>query len=359
MAEFSQRDALALAELRRQFAAHGFDQKATGRIIGQLLWHVTLAVGGIVLYFSTDSVLLRIVGLLLSTAGATGVGTNTHTSSHFATSNRRWVNEALTLFGYPFFLGMSATFWWHKHVVVHHPAPNVIDVDDDADYLPWLAMLDRDVESATGFRRFYYEWIQWVALPFILLVNGFNMQRQGWIYLVGCLRDPSRRKPMHAIDLACLVLHLVANLGIPMIFVSPADAAGGYALRIVLMGYSMFAVLGPGHVPGEAARLTADLRASDYLLRQTATTVNFRTRVIGRSLCSGLEYQIEHHLFPHISHVHYRALAPLVEDFCRQQGLPYRTYSWPVAIWKCWSTFRHPRPVRSDLESLRLPRPSR
>ena len=126
----------ALTALRRELTARGFGRKAPGRVITELAVHVVLAVGGLVVFFVSDNLVLRIAGLLVSTAGSTGVGTNTHTSSHYATSDRRWVNEVLTFFGYPFFLGLSATFWWNKHVVVHHPAPNVIDIDDDADFMP-------------------------------------------------------------------------------------------------------------------------------------------------------------------------------------------------------------------------------
>ena len=102
-------------------------------------------------------------------------------------------------------------------------------------------------------------------------------------------------------DLGCLILHLVVFVGVPALFVSLPDAAGAYVVRITLMGYALFAVLGPGHLPAEAARLSADQKDADYLLRQTATTINFNTRLVGRFLCSGLEYQIEHHLFPNIS----------------------------------------------------------
>lgn len=62
------------------------------------------------------------------------------------------------------------------------------------------------------------------------------------------------------------------------------------------------------------------------------STVNFRTGMIGRLLCSGLEYRIEHHLFPTINHVHYRHIAPHVKAFCDRWQLPYRTFGWGEAI---------------------------
>lgn len=353
MSETSVLPASDLAALRRELSAHGFDRKPTARVLLELAVHVSVACGGLIVFLLAESLLARIAGLLVSTAGSTGVGTNTHTSSHYATSERRWVNEALTYFGYPLFLGLSATFWWHKHVVVHHPAPNVIGVDEDADFMPWLALTEQDVAGLRGWRRLYHQRLQWPLFPLILLANGFNMQFSGWAYLAGCLRDPGRRSSRHWIDLGCLACHPALAIGLPLILVAWPEALAAYVLRIVLMGYAMFAVLGPGHLPAEAARLSAGQRSADYLLRQTATTVNFRTGTFGRFICSGLEYQIEHHLFPYITHVHYPAVAAVVRDFCRVRGLPYRSYGWATAVWKCWESLRVPRAVETDVEALR------
>jgi linoleoyl-CoA desaturase len=346
----------ALTALRRELTARGFGRKATGRVLIELAVHVVLGVGGLIVFFASNNLAVRIIGLLVSTAGSMGVGTNTHTSSHYATSERRWVNEALTFFGYPFFLGLSATFWWNKHVVVHHPAPNVIDVDDDADFMPWLALTDRDLGRAGTWRRFYYQHLQWWLFPIVLAGNGFNMGRAGLTYVIGGLRARDSRKRTYWLDFGCLVLHLAVYVGVPAMLLSFPEAVVAYALRITLMGYALFAVLGPGHLPAEAVRLSADQKDADYLLRQTATTINFRTRLVGRFLCSGLEYQIEHHLFPNISHVHYAAVAPIVRDFCRIHGLPYRSYPWPVALWKCWGVLRTPRTIETDLESVAIAR---
>ena len=137
------------------------------------------------------------------------VATNTHTSSHYATSVRRWVNEFLTFFGYPLFLGLSACHWWRQHVVLHHPAPNVIGTDNDVDLEPWFA-------------------------PLVAGLRGAGRSRQHWI------------------DLSAMLLHYVVWLAIPMAFWAPVHVAGFYALRVVLMGYAMFAVLAPGHFPLEA-----------------------------------------------------------------------------------------------------------
>jgi len=129
----------AFAELRQEFGRRGWDRKATGRILFELVIHAAIAVAGIILFLSVHHPALRALALLISAFGTMGVGTNTHTSSHYGTSNKRWVNEALSYLGYPMFVGLSATYWWHKHVMLHHPAPNVVGIDTDHDLLPWFA----------------------------------------------------------------------------------------------------------------------------------------------------------------------------------------------------------------------------
>ena len=80
--------------------------------------------------------------------------------------------------------------------------------------------------------------------------------------------------------------------------------------------------------------------------------MSFRTGWLGRFLCSGLEYQVEHHLFPNISHVHYPAVSLAVQAFCAKQGLSYRSYSWGEALWKSWQVLRVPQQVVGETTSV-------
>ena len=342
-----------LSSIRHEIARQRWDHKATGRILFELLIHLTLAVAGTAVFVTATSWWGRACGLIVMVAGSMGVGTNTHTSSHYGSSDKRWVNEWLTWFGYPFFLGLSATFWWHQHVTVHHPAPNVIGVDDDADLWPWFAMTQTEVERSTGWRRWYYENLQWMVFPLALAVNAFNFIKTGWVHVIRMLRDRNRRKQAHWIDLGALILHLVVYLGVPIYFFAPRDVIGFYMLRTVMLGYGMFAMQAPGHFPAEAARISSDQKKADFVLMQTANSVNFDSGWIGRLFSSGLGYQIEHHLFPNLSHIHYRKLSPLVKQMCRENGLPYHSFGWDQVVWKCWMVFRSPRPVISDAETLR------
>jgi linoleoyl-CoA desaturase len=336
----------ALTELRREFARRGWDKKATNRIVFELLIHVAIAVAGIAIFMTSRNPTVRVLGIVISSFGCMGVGTNTHTSTHYGTSDKRWVNEALSYFGYPMFLGLSASYWWHKHVVLHHPAPNVVGVDSDADLLPWFAITADEVHASSGLRRFYYERLQFWLFPVALALNCFSIQMAGWKYLIRMLCHSKRRKSAQRIDLSALVLHYVAWIGVPLLFWPLPAVAVFYILRTILLGYGMYAILAPGHFPAEAQRTTDEVRhGADFFAVQTAGTVSFRTGLLGRFLCSGLEYQVEHHLFPNISHVHYPEISVVVQGFCAEHGLPYRSYSWATALWKSWAVLRFPQQV--------------
>jgi fatty acid desaturase len=336
----------AVAELRREFARRGWDRKATRRIVFQLSIHVAFAVAGMAVFMTFHNPALRVLAILISGFGCMGVGTNTHTSTHYATSDKRWVNEALSYFGYPMFLGLSATYWWHKHVVLHHPAPNVAGVDGDADLLPWFAITADEVHASSGLRRFYYQHLQFWLFPLALALNTFSIQLGGWTHLIRVLRHPKGRRSAHWIDLGALVLHYVVWIGVPLLFWPLPAVLAFYLLRNILLGYAMYAILAPGHFPAEAQRTTDEARQSaGFYAVQTAGTVSFRTGWLGRFLCSGLEYQVEHHLFPSISHVYYPEVSVAVQEFCAEQGLSYRSYSWGVALWKSWAVLRFPQQV--------------
>ena len=336
----------SVAELRREFTRRGWDKKATAPILFQLSIHLLIALAGMAIFMTWHSMWIQAAGLLIAAFGCMGVGTNTHTSTHYGTSDKRWVNEALSYFGYPLFLGLSATYWWHKHVVLHHPAPNVVGVDTDSDLLPWFAITADEVHASSAARRFYYKHLQFWLFPLALAANCFSIQASSWGHLIGMLRKPDARKTSHWIDLGAMILHYALWIGLPLLFWPWPAVIGFYLLRTTLLGYAMYAILAPGHFPAEAQRITSDARHdTEFFAIQTGGTVSFRTGWLGRFLCSGLEFQVEHHLFPNISHVYYPEVSVAVQEFCAEHGLPYRSYTWATALWKSWTVLRYPQQV--------------
>ena len=342
----------AYQELARIVRQRGWMEKAQGRVMTQLGAHLVMHLGGIALFLAVDNWLVRVAATLISAYGGLGIATNTHTSSHNASCHSMRLNRALTYFGYTFFFGTSASYWWNKHCVVHHPAPNVIDVDDDADLMPFFVLNERELRESRGLARAFYR-IQWIFIPLVLALNTFFTEYQGYRFLLPILFDPKRRRSSHWLDLGVLGLHLTVWIALPMLFYPVSHVLAFYALRNALMGYGMFAAFAPAHFPDEAIFVDKSQLAEDYLLLQTATTIDFRTGFFGRLACAGVDFQIEHHLFPGVPHVYYPEMSRVVEEYCRSHGYPYRTLGWGEAIWKSLRIFYRPKAVFEEVEAFR------
>jgi fatty acid desaturase len=315
--------------------------------------HVVLAFGGLVASaVASAPTAVRLLALAASTVGFIGVGTIGHTASHGALTPSRTVDRVVLHVFYPLILGLSAVYWRDSHVVRHHRAPNVSGVDADTDLRPLLALNEDHLRDNGGLRA-RFPALQALLLLAILPWNGFLIQVQAAAHLARCAADPARRTKALAADLACLAAHYGAWIVVPALFFPLGQVIGLYALRVILIGSASFAILAPGHYPREALSIAPKLYDElPFVLRQTLTTANFRTGPLGRLICSGLENQIEHHLFPGVSHVHLRRMAPAVRGYLQERGLPYHEFGWGAAIAKSFQVFLCPKPVIAHRETL-------
>jgi fatty acid desaturase len=349
-----------LTVLNRELAARGYHHKPTARLLAELALLLAMAAGGAAAYFLLHGAVPKAAALLVMALGNLGITTHTHSSSHNGTSPKLWVNKALTLLGYGVWFGTSAHYWWNKHVAVHHATPNVVGLDDDVDLLPWFALTEEQFQQGGPLRRAYYR-VQWLVVPLAVGLTALNMIRASWVYLAEAARDPRRRTPLLWLDVAMVCAHYLVWIGIPLLWFPAGQVIVFYLLRSALLGWAVFATAAPAHFPVEARFLPTEGHASrgeyrkhsDYLLLQTVTTVNYRTGPLGRLLCCGAEFQIEHHLFPGISHTWYPQISPLLQRFCEENGYPYRTLGWGEGIVKSLMVFKRPKRVEPALEALR------
>jgi fatty acid desaturase len=342
----------SIEALQAEFRRRGWDRPATGTLVAQFIVVLAMMFGGLAFFVFAMDYAIRALGLIVSTMGLLGVSTQAHTASHGAFSDSNRLNRFLTYLGYPVILGLSAAYWRNKHIATHHKAPNVEGFDDDIHLLPLFALTHEQVERGGRLARFYYRYIQWLVVVPAISLNALNMLRHGWQYLLKNLVSDRGRNPSHWLDLGALVLHVVLWIGLPMLFFPPAAVLGTYFLRMVLAGYAIFAAFAPAHIPVEAAIADISQRKVNFVLRQTATSLNFRTGPLGRLLCAGVDYQIEHHLFCKYSHVYYPAMSRLVREYCERHGYPYRTLGWGEGIVKSVLAFARPRPLTYELQKI-------
>jgi linoleoyl-CoA desaturase len=267
-------------------------------------------------------------GLLLAILlglSAAGIGFNIqHDGGHQAYSNYPWVNKlmAMTLE----LIGGSSYLWRWKHVVFHHTYVNITGHDTDID----LGILGRLTPHQK--RLAYHRWQHFYLWPLYgllaikwQLVDDFQKLISGRI---SNQRFPRPKGWELVIFVAGKAIFFTVAFGIPLLFHSVGAVLVYYVVAALALGTVLSVVFQAAHCVEEAEfplpREETERIAHAWAVHQAETTVDFarRSRVVAW-LLGGLNFQIEHHLFPRISHVNYPALSRLVEETCRDFGIKY------------------------------------
>ncbi len=259
------------------------------------------------------------VSLALAMAG---IGFNVmHDGGHGSYSLDRRVNRlmarSLDL------LGGSSYVWHRKHNLLHHTWPNVPGVDDDIE-TGGLARL-----AVAQPRRFFhrFQWLyMWPLYGFLAvkwqLFDDFAFLAHG---RVGVRQFPRPRGGELAVFLGGKVLFFAWAFAIPLLRHPLPMVLVTYFGCVFVLGLTLSVVFQLAHCVPEAASGAASARS--WARRQVESSVDFaRGHWLVTWYLGGLNYQIEHHLFPQVAHVHYPAMAPIVESVCREFGVRYSAY---------------------------------
>ncbi|QLY32687.1 acyl-CoA desaturase [Nocardia huaxiensis] len=208
-------------------------------------------------------------------------------------------------------IGLGYGWWQDKHTR-HHANPNHEDLDPDVapDILVWS---QRQARSSRGLARVIGRAQAYLFFP-LLLLEGVNLHVAG----VRALRN--RSVAHRGIEGALLFGHFAAYLA-ALFVVLPADKAIAFlVVHQALFGLYMGCIFAPNHKG--MPTLTGDARP-DYLRRQVLTSRNVRGGRFTDFALGGLNYQIEHHLFPSMPTPNLRHARVIVRDYCVEIGVPY------------------------------------
>ena len=250
-----------------------------------------------------------------------------HDGGHKAYSNHQWVNKimALTLD----FMGGSSYMWDWKHNSIHHTYPNIDGHDDDIN----LGILGRLSPQQRRLKFHRYQGIYlWVLYGFLAikwhLVDDFYQVSIGRI---GEHKIPRPKGKDLVIFIAGKVVFFSMAFVIPMLLHRWWAVLAVYGIAAFVSGVVLSVVFQLAHCVCEAdfpvpvaAPGGGERMQTDWAVHQVQTTVDFARG--NRVLCwflGGLNFQVEHHLFHKICHVHYPALSKLVEEACQEFGVRY------------------------------------
>jgi fatty acid desaturase len=216
-------------------------------------------------------------------------------------------------------LGMSQEWWNDKHNR-HHANPNHIDKDPDvaADILVFTR---HQAADRLGFRAWLTRHQAWLFFPLTTL-EGIALKVYG--FRAAFTRDPDRRRDgrVRAVEGGLLVAHAAGYIALLALTMGPGRAVLFALIHQMLLGLHLGLAFAPNH-KGMAMPDGDEGNRWGHLRRQVLTSRNIRGGPLTDWFLGGLNYQIEHHLFPSMPRPHLRFARPLVRAHCRSLSLPY------------------------------------
>ncbi|MFE2597467.1 fatty acid desaturase family protein [Streptomyces sp. NPDC059396] len=241
-----------------------------------------------------------------------------HDAGHAQITTDRGRGRLVQLVHANLLLGMSQEWWNDKHNR-HHANPNHIDKDPDvaADI---LVFTQHQAVGRSGLRRWLTQHQAWLFFPLTTL-EGVALKAYGFraVFSGGDGSMAPRRRVVEGLLLAA---HVAAYLTLLLTTMTLAQALVFAMINQMLLGLHLGMAFAPNH---KGMEMPDPESCADWghLRRQVLTSRNVRGGVLTDWFLGGLNYQIEHHLFPSMPRPHLRLAQPLVRAHCRALGVPY------------------------------------
>jgi fatty acid desaturase len=205
--------------------------------------------------------------------------------------------------------------WWVGHHTRHHNFPNHLSLDPDILRRQVIFDTSQRASRPGAVSRFVVRHQAWMFYLMIML-EGLRLHLAGF---AAARKGVLRR--YQGTELIVLTLHLICYVAVVFLLLSPGKAFAFIMVHQALFGFYMGLLFAPNH-KGLPVR-DGEKEELDWLTRQIYTARNLPPSRVTNFFYGGLNYQIEHHLFPSMPRSNLHHAQPLVKDFCLRHGLPY------------------------------------
>lgn len=320
------------AEVRRRvdeyFNANQLSKHANGSMIFKTVIFLSLLVGvylSIMLMPLPGYALIALAMVLGSVKAFIGFNV-CHDAIHGSYSSNQKVN---TVLGWVFnLIGANDYMWKITHNQVHHTYTNIPGYDEDIDVAPGLVRLspETDLKPWMKYQKYYAFLLYGLASLSWVVRKDFKKYFQTNIGKQDNRKHPKIELPKM---IFFKILYFTLFLVLPLIYLPFSWYAilGGFVLMHLAEGFVLGLVFQLAHVvEGTDFPEPTDegVIEETWAVHQMQTTANFAMKSkLATFFCGGLNYQVEHHLFPMVCHIHYPAIAPIVEQTAKEFGVPY------------------------------------
>lgn len=292
-----------------------------------LFWSLYVALY-IHVVFYTPPTFWAILECLLMGGLTAAIGFNVmHDGGHGSFSNSKFWNKvaAFSVNG----LGASAIMWNNKHNIIHHTYTNIDGVDDDIEIKPMLRMCSTQKKYWIHKYQHIYVWFLYTLL---LVIWVFATDYTKYFRKkVGSVPIKKMSSFEHFAFWAAKVIYYGLMIVLPIYLVGFLPWLVGFFTIAMFAGLILSVVFQLAHTVEETAFPVPDGDANrienEWAIHQIETTANFATKnKLISWLVGGLNFQIEHHLFPKVSHIHYPEISKIIKQTCTEFGVKYIEY---------------------------------
>ncbi|MDQ6644452.1 MAG: acyl-CoA desaturase [Chloroflexota bacterium] len=243
-----------------------------------------------------------------------------HDGGHRQIFDATWKNDIVTLLQGNLLVGMSYSWWNNKHNA-HHSHPNEVDMDPDIG-IPAISFTEEQALGKRNFMRFLTKYQAFFFFPLLTLV-GIDLQRVSIVHLF-------KMKVQHPVaEATFLVLHYV--LYCALIFSRLNLWQGIIFIVVHQMLFGLY--LGLTFAPNHKGMPILDKGSSiDFLRRQVLTARNVTSSPFNDFVYGGLNYQIEHHLFPSMPRKNLKEAQKTIRAYCASHSIAYYETTAPQSI---------------------------
>ncbi len=262
-----------------------------------------------------------------------------HDGNHGSFSKSKSINK---IAGYTIsILGGNDFMWKLKHNVMHHGFTNMHGYDDDIEIRPAFRMCP--TQPHRWFHRFQsIYFVVLYSLLYVLWMFFFDYKKY-FTGKIGSFDVPKMALKDHLLFWSGKIVSTFLFFVLPIWKLGFVNGLVGFLIFTLVAGFILSIVFQLAHVVEDTSFPMADeaLKVdNEWAIHQIQTTANFATRnPIVTWFCGGLNFQIEHHLFPSVSHIHYPKISQIVKQTCSEYGVNYIEFPrMSNAVYSHWKT---------------------
>ncbi|MBP7643240.1 MAG: acyl-CoA desaturase [Saprospiraceae bacterium] len=270
------------------------------------------------------------VGMLMAIimgTGVAGIGMCVmHDAAHDSYSHKKWVNQ---LFGSTLYLlGSNVLNWKIQHNLLHHTYTNIEGYDQDIESKGPLRLSEnaplKKIHYYQHIHAFFFYGLMTISRLFREFSQLLEFNKAGIIKHLR-LNGTYEYTKMVVIK----ILYVLVIIGLPILYTPFAwwEVLIGFMIMHFVGGCILGTIFQMAHVVEGSEQMLANedgVIDCEWAVHELRTSANFApNNKFLEYYAGGLNFQIEHHLFPNISHIHYRKIAPIVERTAKEFGYPY------------------------------------